>query len=72
METVECLEELFALRDGRSKTVQRLDWLFSDTGRPVVVVDWMCFDTEIFMAIIDSTIHISFTIQYSKLAMVSG
>jgi len=45
METVPVLEELLAIRDGKSQTLQTLDWIFSDTRPRVVLVDWMCLDT---------------------------
>lgn len=54
MEKVPVLEELFILRDGKPEILQNLDWLFMDNER-CVVVDWMCLDTEILMAIVDST-----------------
>lgn len=55
MEKIPVLEELLALRDGKSETLEGLDWLFSDNKTRVVVVDWMCLDSGILMAIVDST-----------------
>ena len=53
------LDELFALREGRSEQISDLDWLFHlppGTGHQVAVVDWICVANFIYIVILDETL----------------
>src|SRR5437773_11492874 len=54
------LDEVLALREGRSEKITTLGWLFDwakETGQNVTVVDWICVPNFVYIVVLDNTLN---------------
>ena len=58
MKGIPLLDELLALREGRSETIDTVAWLFEEArerDQTITVVDWICVSNFVYIVIVDNT-----------------